>query len=58
MILKSLNIPKSYNKSISNQIKKPRGKVSESHNRFPDSVILKMPPGTIGVDDSFFDRDD
>lgn len=41
-------MPKSYNKSISNHIKKPRGKVSESINRFPDNVVLKLPPGTIG----------
>ena len=42
----SLNMPKSYVKSLQPEIKRPRAHIYEDNNRLPDPIKLQLPPGT------------
>ena len=41
----SLNMPKSYVKSLQPEIKRPRAHIYEVNNRLPDPIKLQLPPG-------------
>mmetsp|Transcript_21990 Transcript_21990/g.34140 ORF Transcript_21990/g.34140 Transcript_21990/m.34140 type:complete len:102 (+) Transcript_21990:147-452(+) len=46
----SLQMPKSYYKSLNEEMKRPKVEPKEATHRIPDPLKLELPPGSLGGD--------
>ena len=43
----NLNMPKMYCQSLQSEMRRQRGRIGETSNKFPDPVKLQLPPGSL-----------